>query len=60
VVTTSTDGPTSLVDQVPVVAHVAIDYVLAAFLIAAPFLFEASTIRPSRSSSSSRSGSRTS
>jgi hypothetical protein len=39
VVAASTAGPTSLVNQVPVVAHVAMDYILAVFLIAAPFLF---------------------
>jgi len=39
VVAASTAGPTGLVNQVPVVAHVAIDYILAIFLIAAPFLF---------------------
>jgi hypothetical protein len=38
VLAATTDGPTSLVDQVPVVAHVVIDYLLAAFLIGAPFL----------------------
>ena len=32
-------GATSLVDQIPVAAHVVLDYILAAFLIAAPFLF---------------------
>ena len=39
VVAASTEGPTSLVDQIPVSAHVVLDYLLAAFLIAAPFLF---------------------
>ncbi len=34
----STDGPTSLVDQVPRSAHVALDYVLVVLLIALPFL----------------------
>jgi len=34
----STDGPTSLVDQIPRSAHVALDYVLAVVLIALPFL----------------------
>lgn len=34
----STDGPTSLVNQIPRPAHVALDYVLAALLIALPFL----------------------
>jgi hypothetical protein len=39
VLAATTRGPTSLVDQVPVSVHVVADYVLAAFLIAAPFLF---------------------
>ena len=34
----STDGPTSLVNQIPRPAHVALDYVLAILLIALPFL----------------------
>jgi hypothetical protein len=34
----STDGPTSLVNQIPRAAHVALDYVLAVLLIALPFL----------------------
>jgi len=34
----ATDGPTSLVDQVPRSAHVALDYVLVVLLIALPFL----------------------
>lgn len=34
----ATDGPTSLVDQVPRSAHVTLDYVLVALLIALPFL----------------------
>lgn len=34
----STDGPTSLVNQIPRPAHVALDYVLAVLLIAMPFL----------------------
>jgi VIT1/CCC1 family predicted Fe2+/Mn2+ transporter len=34
----STDGPTSLVNQIPRSAHVALDYVLAVLLIALPFL----------------------
>jgi len=34
----STDGPTSLVNQLPRSAHVALDYVLVALLIAMPFL----------------------
>ena len=35
----STEGPTSLVNQIPIAAHVVLDYLLAVFLIAAPFLF---------------------
>ena len=34
----STDGPTSLINQIPRPAHVALDYVLAVVLIALPFL----------------------
>jgi hypothetical protein len=34
----STDGPTSLVNQVPVAAHVLLDYLLVAVLVALPFL----------------------
>jgi hypothetical protein len=37
-VAASTDGPTSLVDQIPRAAHVALDYVLVVLLIALPFL----------------------
>lgn len=35
----TTNGPTSLVNSVPVSVHMALDYALAAVLIAAPFLF---------------------
>lgn len=34
----STDGPTSLVNSIPVSAHVVLDYVLAVLLVALPFL----------------------
>lgn len=34
-----TNGPTSLVDSLPVSVHIVLDYALAAVLIAAPFLF---------------------
>ena len=34
----STEGPTSLVDQIPMPAHVALDYVLAILVIALPFV----------------------
>jgi hypothetical protein len=39
----ATDGPTSLVNSIPLAAHVSLDYVLAAVLIAAPFLFSFSS-----------------
>jgi hypothetical protein len=35
----STDGPSSLVNSIPVSAHLLLDFALAAVLIAAPFLF---------------------
>ena len=38
VVAASTDGPTSLVNSIPIPAHVLLDFALAAVLIAAPFL----------------------
>lgn len=34
-----TRGPTSLIDTLPVSAHVLLDYVLAAVLVAVPFIF---------------------
>lgn len=37
-VAASTDGPTSLINSIPVPAHVALDYVLAALLVALPFI----------------------
>jgi hypothetical protein len=37
-VAATTDGPTSLVDSLPLSAHIALDYVLAIALIAAPFV----------------------
>ena len=39
IIAASTEGPTSLVNQIPIAAHVVLDYLLAIFLIAAPFLF---------------------
>jgi hypothetical protein len=39
VLAASTDSSTSLVNSVPVAAHVTLDYLLAAFLIASPFIF---------------------
>jgi len=38
-VAASTDGPSSLVNSIPIPAHVLLDYALAAVLVAAPFLF---------------------
>jgi len=38
-VAASTDGPSSLINSIPLSAHVLLDYALAAVLIAAPFLF---------------------
>lgn len=34
----ATDGPTSLVNSLPLTAHVALDYVLAVLLVAMPFV----------------------
>ena len=39
VVAAASSGPTSVVDQIPLSVHVVLDYILAVFLIAAPFLF---------------------
>jgi len=38
VVAATTDGPTGLVESLPLSAHVALDYVLAVFLVAVPFV----------------------
>ena len=38
VIAATTDGPTSLVNQIPLAAHVVLDYVLAVLLIAMPFI----------------------
>lgn len=35
----STDGPTSLINSVPLPTHVVLDFVLAGALLASPFLF---------------------
>jgi hypothetical protein len=35
----STDGPTSLINSLPISVHVLLDFALAAILIASPFLF---------------------
>ena len=40
VVAATSAGPTSLVKEIPVAAHVIIDYVVALGLIAAPFAFD--------------------
>lgn len=45
-VAATTQGPTSLVDAIQVVVHVVLDYVLAVFLIATPFLFDFSDDTP--------------
>lgn len=39
VIASSTEGPTSLVNSIPIAAHVLLDYALAAVLVASPFLF---------------------
>lgn len=39
VIAATTNGPTGLSPQIPLSAHVALDYVLAALLIASPFIF---------------------
>jgi hypothetical protein len=39
-VAATTEGPTSLVNALALSVHVVLDYVLALFLIAAPFLFD--------------------
>jgi hypothetical protein len=39
VVAASTDGPTSLVNSIPIPAHLLLDVALAAVLVASPFLF---------------------
>jgi hypothetical protein len=39
VVAATTDGPASIVSQIPIVVHVVLDYIVAGLLIASPFLF---------------------
>jgi hypothetical protein len=39
IIAASTEGPSSLVDSIPIAVHVMLDYTLAGVLIAAPFLF---------------------
>jgi len=39
VIAASTDGPSSLINSIPISVHVLLDYALAAILVASPFLF---------------------
>jgi hypothetical protein len=39
VVAASTDGPTSLIDSIPLPVHLLLDFTLAGVLVASPFLF---------------------
>ncbi len=39
IIAASTEGPSSLVNSIPIPVHVLLDYAMAAILIAAPFLF---------------------
>lgn len=39
VIAASTDGPTSLIDSIPIPVHLLLDFALAAVLVASPFLF---------------------
>jgi len=38
-IASATEGPTSLIDSIPVPIHVFLDYGLAALLVASPFIF---------------------
>lgn len=38
-VAATTAGPTGIVNQIPLPAHLVVDFILVAFLIAAPFVF---------------------
>ena len=38
-VAASTEGPSSMIDSIPIAAHLLLDFALTAVLIAAPFLF---------------------
>lgn len=38
-VAASTDGPSSLINSIPMATHIVLDFALAAALIASPFLF---------------------
>ncbi|HEY1539774.1 MAG TPA: hypothetical protein VGF63_10280 [Solirubrobacteraceae bacterium] len=40
VIAASTEGPSSLVNSIPLSVHVLLDYALAAILLASPFLFK--------------------
>ncbi len=48
IVTAKTALPTGLIKSIPVQAHAMIDFLLAAALIASPFLFGFSAVRPRR------------
>ncbi|MEY2442464.1 MAG: hypothetical protein QOJ46_1890 [bacterium] len=39
IIAASTEGPSSLVNSIPIAVHVLLDYALAAILVASPFLF---------------------
>jgi hypothetical protein len=39
IIAASTEGPSSLVDSIPIAVHVLLDYALAGVLVASPFLF---------------------
>jgi hypothetical protein len=39
IIAASTEGPSSLVNSIPIPVHVLLDYALAAILVASPFLF---------------------
>ena len=39
VIASSTEGPSSLINSIPIPAHLLLDFALAAALIASPFLF---------------------
>jgi hypothetical protein len=39
VIAASTDGPTSLINSIPIPVHLLLDFALAAVLVASPFLF---------------------
>lgn len=39
IIAASTEGPSSLINSIPIAVHVLLDYALAAILVASPFLF---------------------